>query len=561
LGALVTITGTNFGTTQGTSTVKFNGTPVTTITSWGATSITANVPTGATTGNVVVHASGVDSNGSAFTVVPAPSITSLSPTSGAVGTSVTITGTNFGTTQGTVAFNGTAGASTSWSSGSIVVPVPANATSGNVVVTANGALSNGVNFTVTAPPTLTSVAVTPANASVAAGNTQAFTATGTYSDNSTQDLTATAAWTSSAPTVAAIGNGGLASAIDNGQAVIQAVFSGISGTATLTVTPGQLDAIVTLVYTPIGGSEAYPNQKTIAVASDGFSRFITGDSSSSGITDQIVYVHCLDQDCAMSNTAKFTTGDYTLDFSMALGPDGFARIAYSTFSSIPPGHDSFLGFIQCSDADCTSFTNTVVDGASDNGVASIAVGNDGTSYIVYDYGYDRYDGVSLYDEQGVGLATCSSGTCGTTQIAPIDVCDSISAAITIGADGNPAIVYEDSGNTGTGCLEPQSVHYYANGTDTTISSDGSGIDDVAIGPDGFARVTFLNASGNGADFIQCTNPSCTANSMSAIVFSGNYAGAVSVMVGADGNAIVAGGSRTNPASFYVDYFLCTTANC
>src|SRR5260221_8915456 len=85
VGASVTITGTNFGTTQGTSSVTFNGTTATTITSWGATSIVATVPTGATTGNVVVTVSGVESNGKTFTVVSAPSITSLSPTSGAVG--------------------------------------------------------------------------------------------------------------------------------------------------------------------------------------------------------------------------------------------------------------------------------------------------------------------------------------------------------------------------------------------------------------------------------------------------------------------------------------------
>ena len=101
VGASVTITGTNFGSTQGTSTVTFNGTTATTITSWSATSIVATVPTGATTGNVVVNASGVNSNGVSFTVVASPSITSLSPTSGAVGASVTITGTNFGATQGT----------------------------------------------------------------------------------------------------------------------------------------------------------------------------------------------------------------------------------------------------------------------------------------------------------------------------------------------------------------------------------------------------------------------------------------------------------------------------
>ena len=85
---------------------------------------------------------------------PAPSITSVTPTSGVVGTSVTIAGSNFGASQGasTVWFNGTAATSTMWSAASIVAPVPAGATTGPVVVTVNGTPSNGVTFTVTTPP-------------------------------------------------------------------------------------------------------------------------------------------------------------------------------------------------------------------------------------------------------------------------------------------------------------------------------------------------------------------------------------------------------------------------
>src|ERR1700674_1598042 len=53
-------------------------------------------------------------------VATPPSLTSLNPTSGPVGITVTIAGANFGATQGTssVTFNGTAAAPTSWSAAS-----------------------------------------------------------------------------------------------------------------------------------------------------------------------------------------------------------------------------------------------------------------------------------------------------------------------------------------------------------------------------------------------------------------------------------------------------------
>src|SRR5207244_9241237 len=133
LGASVSIAESGFGSTQGSSTVKFNGTSATTITSWSTSSIVALVPTGATTGNVVVTVSGRASNGVLFTVVPAPSITSLSPTSGPGGASVTISGSNFGASQGSVTFNGTQANITGWSATSIAVSVPSAATTGNVV--------------------------------------------------------------------------------------------------------------------------------------------------------------------------------------------------------------------------------------------------------------------------------------------------------------------------------------------------------------------------------------------------------------------------------------------
>ena len=143
----VTISGSNFGASKGTSTVTFNGAAATP-TSWSASSIVVPVPAGATTGNVVVTVGGLASNALPYTVIAPPVMTSLSPSSGPVGTVVTVNGTNFGATQGTstITFKGIAAAPTSWSATRIVVPIPAGTTTGNVVVTVGGLGSPAVAF-------------------------------------------------------------------------------------------------------------------------------------------------------------------------------------------------------------------------------------------------------------------------------------------------------------------------------------------------------------------------------------------------------------------------------
>jgi hypothetical protein len=116
----------------------------------------------------------------ALTSAVTPAITSLSTTSGVVGTAVTITGANFGSSQGTgtVTFNGTAATVTSWSATTIVTSVPAGATTGNVVVTVGGVASNAVIFTVTGsgPGQDFSIAATsPSTVTVTAGQTANYT--------------------------------------------------------------------------------------------------------------------------------------------------------------------------------------------------------------------------------------------------------------------------------------------------------------------------------------------------------------------------------------------------
>jgi hypothetical protein len=155
-GTLVTITGTNFGATQGSSTVTFDGVSVT-VASWTATQIVVTVPIGAASGNFLVTVGGQASNPALFTVAVPPQITSLSPTWGPAGTVVTITGTNFGATQGTstVTFNGVPASPITWTATQITVAAPSGATSGPVVVTVGGLASNGMQYNLGQPPAIT----------------------------------------------------------------------------------------------------------------------------------------------------------------------------------------------------------------------------------------------------------------------------------------------------------------------------------------------------------------------------------------------------------------------
>ncbi len=145
-GATVTITGTDL---LSATSVKFNGVSAAMpLASDTATQIIAVVPTGATTGKIsVTTAAGTGTSLANFTVLAG--ITSFGPNKGAIGASVTITGTTLsGATF--VRFNGLAAVISSNTATQIVAVVPVGATTGKIsVTTAAGTATSLTNFTVT----------------------------------------------------------------------------------------------------------------------------------------------------------------------------------------------------------------------------------------------------------------------------------------------------------------------------------------------------------------------------------------------------------------------------
>jgi sugar lactone lactonase YvrE len=147
--SVVVLNGTKFGPLQESSTVTFNGIP-TPHYAWAATRIYVTVPPNATTGNLVVTVDGQPSKGIPFTIVPQPTVTGISPTSGPVGTIVTISGTNLVDyeNKGTVTF-GIPLPILSQSSTALKVAVPPGSTFGQFHVLVNDTGINTSTFFVT----------------------------------------------------------------------------------------------------------------------------------------------------------------------------------------------------------------------------------------------------------------------------------------------------------------------------------------------------------------------------------------------------------------------------
>ncbi len=162
--------------------------------------------------------------------------------------------------------------------------------SGSTVITAafgeiltNTTLSDSTTLTVSTA-TLRSISVQPVNPQIALNTTVRFTATGTFSDNSTQDLTDKVTWSSSFATVATISNGaeskGLATAVGGGQTSIRAVLGSVSGSTTLSVFTAGL---VSIVVTPAGPSILIGDTQQFT-ATGSFANGITQD-----LTQQVLW--------------------------------------------------------------------------------------------------------------------------------------------------------------------------------------------------------------------------------------------------------------------------------
>ena len=302
--------------------------------------------------------------------------------------------------------------------------------------------SSNYSFNVTAA-VLTSIGITPAVSGVVVLTTDQFTATGVFSDGSTQDITDEVLWSSSAPSVASIsnvsGSKGLAAAGSNaGTADITASLDGItSADYPLPVTEASLTSInITPVSPsiPLGGSEQLT---ATGVYSNGTTQDITSDVVWSSNNSEISFsssspgeAQCIGTTVGMMNITASLDGISSTD---SITVTAATLVSVTVSSSVSP---------QIGEGDTIQFTatGTYSDGSEYNltNNSNITWNSSNTS-------------VATVNSSGIATATENSGSTNITAVyddsaTNIDV-TSNSVPLTVlsnGAASTPVYVSTDN---------------------------------------------------------------------------------------------------------------------
>jgi hypothetical protein len=135
-------------------------------------------------------------------------------------------------------------------------------------------LTGSASLTV-GPAVLTGITVSPQASSLPLGETEPMTATGTFSDGTTQDSTQLVTWQANPHGVATISTQGTLTSLGQGVAQVSAAYQSQNGTATVTViAPALLSLAVTLPQPslPLGEAEL---ATAIGTFSDGTTQIMT----------------------------------------------------------------------------------------------------------------------------------------------------------------------------------------------------------------------------------------------------------------------------------------------
>ena len=432
--------------------------------------------------------------------------------------------------------------SATWTSSAPQIAVVANAAGnqgliigilvGSATITAMQAGVSGSTIVTVTPAILTSIVVTPANASIALGTTAQLTAAGTFSDGTTQDLTTSASWISTSDAVATVGNTGspgLATGTGVGSATITATQAGVSGSATVTVTAAILTSITITPPNPSIAKATTVQLIATGTFSDGTTQDFTASASWISTSDAIAPVGNTGSPGLVTGTG---VGSATITATQA-GMSGSATVTVTpaTLISIavtPAGPTITIG----TTVQLTA-TGTFSDGTPQDLTHSV-------SWTSADTGFATIDSKGLVTGTGQGSPTITAtatppGVSGATTVTVVPPSAEF-AYVTNDTDNTVRVFKIDSS---TGALTEISG--------SPFSNPGSGAASVTADPS--SKFLYTANQGDGTVTAYAITPSVGGLSLiSPNVFSGN--GAFGTAVDPSGKFAYVGNLGDNTISGY-----------
>jgi hypothetical protein len=239
----------------------------------------------------------------------------------------------------------------------------------------------GNTSTTIGPPALIQIALNSKLSSLPVGGSELLTATGSFSDGSTQNLTKSVTWAVSPSKVASINAQGELKALAQGVAQVSATYQGLAGSVSITV--GQAVLLQIAVASaqpslPIGESEFLTATGTF---SDGSSQNLTDSVAWSVSPSKVASINAQGDLKALTQGAAEVSAAYqgiTGSTSIAVGQAALLQIAVASAQpSLPVGESELLTATgSFSDGTSQNLTDSVTWKASPSNVASInAQGN------------------------------------------------------------------------------------------------------------------------------------------------------------------------------------------
>ena len=256
----------------------------------------------------------------------------------------------------------------------------------NVVVSnaAGSTTSGGATLTVSSSATLQSIAVSPASPTIAAGGTQQFTATGTYSDNSTKNITTSVTWKSSNAAFATIGaTTGLATGVAAGTTQITATQGSIvSPNDPLTVTAASV-TLQSIAVTPASPTVGIGN--TVQFTATG----TYSDNSTKNITSSVTWASSNPSFATIVATTGLATGvavgttEITATLGSVVSPNDTLTVGVASTSTVDVVTHHYDAARTGTNTQETILTPTNVNSATFGKVAEFAVDGQIDGQILY----------------------------------------------------------------------------------------------------------------------------------------------------------------------------------